>query len=45
MTEIEEREDGWYWWDETWTTATGPYPMRHEAEDALDEYVEYLLGT
>ncbi len=32
--------DGWYFWDETWTTVYGPYKTEKEAEEALRDYAE-----
>lgn len=33
---------GWYFWNETWTDAYGPYSCRLEAEIELQKYCEYL---
>lgn len=37
------REDNrWYFWDETWSFAIGPYDTEDEARLALDKYAENL---
>lgn len=41
---IEQREDGWYFWEETWAHDQGPFPTRAECEAALNEYVDRYLG-
>ena len=33
---------GWYFWNETWTDAYGPYSCRLEAEIALQKYCTHL---
>lgn len=43
---VEEAEDGWYFWDETWTGCFGPFPTREEANFASIKYaVEVLDGS
>ena len=37
------RGPGWYWWDETWANATGPFDTREEAQADLDLYCRYVL--
>lgn len=33
---------GWYFWDETWSRAYGPYQTREAASAACVEYAERL---
>ena len=33
---------GWYFWDETWSWAYGPYPSKGKSEQALNEYGKEL---
>jgi len=33
---------GWYFWDETWTNAVGPYYTKTECDKAYEEYCEQL---
>lgn len=40
---IEERVDGWYWHDETWSP-NGPHATREIAQAELDKYVLELEG-
>jgi hypothetical protein len=35
---------GWYFWDETWSQATGPYRNRKKAAQALQTYAELFLN-
>ncbi len=35
-------EDGWYFWDETWTDAHGPYDAEDIAREHLNEYCKEL---
>ena len=35
---------GWYFWDETWTQANGPYPDLEKAKKAMRKYEEFLSG-
>ncbi len=35
-------ENGWYYWDETWSNPTGPFPSYTEALANLLEYCEEL---
>lgn len=38
-------EDGkWYFWDEVWANAMGPFDSREEAVRELDRYVTEVLG-
>ena len=32
----------WYFWDETWADACGPFPSEEEARTAVQVYVETL---
>jgi hypothetical protein len=42
---VHKHTDGrWWFWDETWADELGPYSSRGEAETALDEYADQLLG-
>lgn len=34
--------DKWYFWDETWAFAHGPFDDKAEAEAQLKRYVEWL---
>lgn len=34
----------WYFWNETWSDATGPYNTEEECNIALDEYCREVLG-
>lgn len=34
--------EGWYFWDEVWAHAIGPYTTSDEAYKALNEYVQTL---
>lgn len=40
---IEERPDGWYWHDETWSP-NGPHATRELAQTELDKYCAWLEG-
>jgi hypothetical protein len=33
---------GWYFWDECWCEAHGPYDTQHKAEKALAKYAKTL---
>ena len=35
---------GWYFYDETWGNAHGPYETKEEAQKSLNEYIKYLNG-
>jgi len=35
---------GWYFWDETWSHAYGPFATEREARRALDYYINMELG-
>jgi hypothetical protein len=38
-------EDGfWYFWNEVWTDAYGPYFTEEEARQKLREYIRDVLG-
>lgn len=39
MIEVQEMDDGWYFWELTGTFSYGPYPSRAEAERALATYL------
>lgn len=36
------KDTTWYFWDETWADACGPYESRDEAVKALELYVKHL---
>lgn len=38
----EHNEPGWYFWDETWTNAYGPYKDEAEANTKCAEYAKQL---
>lgn len=38
----EPNEPGWYFWDETWSTAHGPYRTEIRAMVTLNLYAEQL---
>jgi hypothetical protein len=40
----ENREAGWYFWDEIWLDSYGPYNTEKEAREALNEYCVQELG-
>lgn len=40
---VHQREDGWYFWDETWTVDHGPYDSEVEARQHLAQYCEMYL--
>lgn len=41
---IHQHADGtWWWYEETWTTESGPYPSRNDAADAVREHAKSLL--
>lgn len=35
---------GWYYWDETWCNASGPFNTYNECKVQLDNYLEELNG-
>jgi hypothetical protein len=39
---IFQEEDQWFFWDETWTRAIGPFATIEEAVEALNLYVVEL---
>lgn len=39
---IEEKSDGWYFWDETWAHAHGPFCTYEEAIFLLGRYCSHL---
>ena len=41
---IHEKEDGWYFYDETWSNEYGPYDTKEETKIALDEYCLIYLS-
>ena len=43
-TQKEERESGWYFWDEVWVDSYGPYNTEKEAREALNKYCVEELG-
>jgi hypothetical protein len=45
MNTIEQRKDGWYWWNETWTEDYGPYPAYRDALTAQRRYVDEVLDA
>ncbi len=40
----DEKDGKWYFWDETWSNAHGPYESKDEADEKLNEYCEVELG-
>lgn len=40
---IFEKNGKWYFWNEVWTDAIGPYESREEAARELDRYVKEVL--
>ena len=36
-------DEQWYFWDETWTTAYGPFSCEDAARDACTSYVKMML--
>lgn len=38
----QEQEAGWYFWNETFSQAYGPFNTRHSARTALKQYSIYL---
>lgn len=38
----DEYEDGWYFWDETWSYRHGPYYSSREALNHLKNYIDQL---
>jgi hypothetical protein len=36
--------EGWYFWDETWSKAYGPYALYEVAKQNLRVYIEKYLG-
>jgi len=41
----DQAPEGWYFWDETWSKASGPYSGYSVACENLKVYVETYLGT
>lgn len=41
-TPIFEKDGKFFFWDETWTIAKGPYNTREEAQAGLQKYAESL---
>jgi hypothetical protein len=39
---IFEKDGEWFFWDETWTYAHGPYESYEETEKAQKRYCEWL---
>lgn len=37
-------KEGWYFWDETWAHAYGPFNTEKECNDKLTHYVVHVLG-
>lgn len=37
-------DDKWWFWDETWTDAYGPYDSREDADAACAKYAREMLG-
>lgn len=37
-------EDGWWFWEEDWFTADGPYPTEGIAREMLELYIRHLNG-
>ena len=38
----DNREEGWYFWNEIWVDSYGPYNTEEEAREALERYCEAL---
>ena len=38
----DNREEGWYFWNEIWVDSYGPYNTEEEAREALNRYREAL---
>lgn len=38
------RGPGWYYWDETWTSVSGPFQTAESAEAALTRYCREVLA-
>lgn len=41
---VEQRADGWWFWEESWAFANGPYATEAEARAALRRYCVEELG-
>ncbi len=39
---VHKDKDGWYFWDETWSSAVGPFDTEEKAREALNKYCVYL---
>jgi len=39
---IEQREDGWIFWNEVWSDFYGPYPTKEECMKKLELYLSHL---
>ena len=39
-----KRGRGWYFWNETWSDAHGPYKTEEQARKRLEDYCEDLLA-
>ena len=37
-----KKEDGWYFFDETWSFLEGPYPSEKIAREELKNYAQHL---
>lgn len=40
----DDQAEGWYFWDEVWAHATGPYDSKALAKEAQVAYAESLLS-
>lgn len=36
---------GWYFWDETWTNAHGPFSTKGEATEIFENYLKEVLDA
>lgn len=39
---VELLDNGWYFWDETWSNKHGPYETEEQARARLKEYLVWL---
>ena len=46
MTDLDKyldgRDDGWYFWDESWAFAYGPFPTKDMAIETFKDYCDTL---
>lgn len=41
---IKRYNDGWYFWDETWTRRFGPFDSKDAVSKSFDSYCKEVLG-